>query len=394
MTEKQNKKLNIAMVCDPITDCVAGSFISTLRFGEILSNRGHKVIFIAARSPRNNDDNYYKNIKVYRFFSILLPKTENQFYVSFPIISQIKEIFKKEKIDILHAVIPTPSAVVSMRAARELGIKVVAHSHTQPENIFLHLPKIVGMDKINDIFNKILSWIYSKADAIVYPTEFAQKLLHKLNPRKDYTVISNGVDMKKFHPMDSRHFMDKYKLPKNKKYILFVGRLHPEKNVDVLIKSLPLILKECPEAYLLIVGFGHLQEKLEALAWKLKIQDKITFFGRLSDEELVLSYNACDVFVLPSLAELEGMVVLEAMACSKPIIIANAKNSASTYFVKDNGFLFKAGDHKDLSAKLVSILNDDVLRKRMSDASFEQIKNYEINHSIDKLEKLYYSLLK
>lgn len=393
MTEKSTKKLNIAMVCDPVTDCVAGSFISTLRFAEILSARGHKIIFIAAKSPKNNDDNYYKNIKVYRFFSLLLPKSEKQFYISFPIISQIKKILVNEKIDILHAIIPTPSAVVSMRAAKELGIKIVAHSHTQPENIFLHLPKIIGQNKINKLFYKYLSWIYNKAEAIIYPTEFAKKLFEKLNPSKKMVIISNGVDTKKFAPIDPKPFFDKFNLDKNKKNILYVGRLHPEKSVDTLIKALPLILKESPDAYLMIVGFGHLGEKLEALAWKLGIEKNITFFGRLTDEELVMAYNSCEVFVLPSLAELEGMVVLEAMGCGKPIIIADAKNSASTYFVNNNGLLFKPEDHRDLAKQVTKILNDDELRKTMSDKSLKQSRNYDINNSANRLEDLYNSLL-
>jgi hypothetical protein len=88
------------------------------------------------------------------------------------------------------------------------------------------------------------------------------------------------------------------------------------------------------------------------------------------------------------------MVVLEAMACGKPILIANSKESASVDFVQGNGFLFKSGDSVDLSKKISKLLEDDILRKKMGKKSLELSRNYDINRSVDKLEKTYYSLLR
>ena len=198
------KKLNIAIVCDPILECTGGSFIATWRFAELLHKKGHKVIFIAARSPKNLVDNKYKDIKIYRFRSLLLPKTEGQFYIAFPTISRLKKILKQEEIDVLHAAIPTPAAVASIKAAKALGIKIVAHSHTQPENILLNLPRILARQRIYKSFYTLLSWIYHHADALVYPTEFARKLLNRLNGDIKNVVISNGVDMDVFKKTDTK----------------------------------------------------------------------------------------------------------------------------------------------------------------------------------------------
>jgi len=116
--------------------------------------------------------------------------------------------------------------------------------------------------------------------------------------------------------------------------------------------------------------------------------------GLVSEEDKILAYNASDIFVLPSLAELEGMVVLEAMACGKPIIVSDAEMSASRYFVDGNGFLFKTEDHQDLAHQVLKLITDSALRKKMGEISFKKSKHYDIHKSVDLLEGVYYSALK
>jgi glycosyltransferase involved in cell wall biosynthesis len=386
------KKLNIAILLDPVYHQVGGSFVSTLRFAELLEKRGHKIIFIAAKYPGRPAIDHYKKIKIYRFSSVLVPKTEGQFYISFPTKKKLKIIFKKEKIDILHIMIPTPAVMPSIKAAQELGIKIVAHSHTQPENLFLHLPKAIPNQRINKLFYKYLIWIYRKAEITICPSKFAKRLLKEQDPKLKTMVLSNGVDLSKFKKVNYQKFIEKYHLSDKHLRILFVGRLHPEKSVDTLIKAMPFILKEFKNVHLDIVGKGHLSDNFQELIKRLKIENHVKLFGKLSDEELQMAYNASDIFVLPSLAELEGMVVLEAMACGKPIIIANSENSASTYFVEGNGFLFKPKDSKDLAKKLLIILKDEELRDKMSKQSYKNSREYDINRSVSILENIYYSI--
>jgi 1,2-diacylglycerol 3-alpha-glucosyltransferase len=386
--------LNIAMVCDGVTDCVAGSFISTLRFSELLVARGHKVIFITSKSPKNPQTNFYKQIKAYRFRSILLPKSEGQLYLSFPTKKEIKRILTEEHIDIVHVAIPSPNAKTSIQVARELGIKIVVHSHTQPENLTMHIPLASLQNMINFLFYKYLSWLYGKADALIFPTKFAQKLMSKLEAHPKSLVVSNGVDQSSFRPVPIEALFTKFNLSHQKKNILFVGRLHPEKSIETLIQAVPIMIKRDQSIHVLIAGFGHMDSELKLLAKKLNVTEHISFLGRLSHEELLMAYTAGDLFVLPSKAELEGMAVLEAMSFGKPIVIANSPQSASTYFVEGNGSLFEPGSSKDLAEKILSIVSDENKLKIMGNVSFEKSKQYNINESVTKLENLYHSLLK
>lgn len=388
------RKLNIAIVCDGITNTTAGSFISSLRFSEILRKRGHKVIFITSKSPGNNKIEYFNDFKTYRFFSVLLPKTEGQLYLSFPSTTQIKNILIQEKIDIVHIMIPTPSSISALRAARSLGINVVASSHTQPENLFLHLPKYFPLEKMNNLFYKYMNRIYKNAEFVICPSKFAEKTLKKHNPNLNTCIISNGADTTKFKIVKSDDLIKKFLIPKKSKKMIFVGRLHPEKNIETLIQSMPHILKEYKDVHTMIIGFGHMTDHLKKLTKDLGLEKSITFCGKVTDHELKMAYSLGDIFVLPSLAELEGMAVLEAMACKTPILIANSKESASVDFVDGNGFLFTPKDPKDLAKKALILLKNDKLREEMAIISYKNSRDFDIQKSIDKLEKVYYQSLK
>lgn len=382
--------MNIAMVMDPVGKMVGGSFFSTLRFAELLSQRGNKVIFIAAKYPNTPSVDYYKRIKIYRFISLKVPRSEGQIYISFPTFGKIRKIFLDEKINLLHVMVPTPSAFPAIRAARELHIPFVAHSHTQPENLTLHLPKILRNSALDKFFYRYLLWVYKKADIVICPTEFSERLIKRYDKDLKTVVISNGVDLRKFKKVNPESFIKKHGLNPKHRRILFVGRLHPEKCVHTLIEAMPILLKRFADVHLdIVAGSGNLGGQLKALAKELNVEKHVTFFGRVSDRDLLMAYNACNIFCLPSVAELEGMVVLEAMACGKPLLIANSKNSASRYFVKGNGLLFKPGSPRDLADKAVKILSNKRLEREMARRSYEMIKEYDIRNCVSKLEKVY-----
>jgi 1,2-diacylglycerol 3-alpha-glucosyltransferase len=393
--EIQEKKLNIAMVCDPIGDSiagVAGVVVSTLRFSQLLKERGHKIIYIGARNNEHKDHSHHDGIKAYRYRGIPIPNAGG-WHLAFPTVKQLKKVFQEEEIDVVHILLPMSGSVVAIKAARALGIKIVAHSHSQPENIFMDLPKIIR-PIVDKLWNKYLVWVYGKAESLIYPSEMAYNLLDKLS-KKDQpsAIISNGINLSEFQPANIGDFYERFNIPKNTVKLLFVGRLFPEKSVDTLIKAVPFIIKKHPNTHVMIAGAGHLRPKLEKLVKSLKVGKHVTFLGFVSDSDKIHAYNASDIFVLPSFAELEGMVILEAMACGKPIVVADAKMNASRYFVDGNGFLFKTQDHEDLAHQVLKLITDADLRKNMGAVSFEKIKQYNIHKSVDLLEEVYYSAL-
>lgn len=392
MQKNGRKKIKIAMVCDPIGDYKAGAIISAVRFAEKLQKRGHHVIFIGSRSKKDPVDNIYMGMSVYRFRSLPLPRSSG-WRLAFPTKKELKDIWIKEKIDIVHIILPMTGAIVAVKAAKELGIKIVAHSHSQPENLFMDVPKFLGRSILYDLWNKYLAWLYSKAELIIYPSEMGYELLHHLTEKnKKYAVISNGVDIETYKPKDAGDFYERFNIPTDTINLVYVGRLYPEKSVDTLIRAMPHVVAINPKTHLIIVGMGYLKPKLEAITKTLGMSSVVTSLA-LNDEDKILAYNAGNIFVSPSLAELEGMTVLEAMACGKPIIVPNAQMNAARYFVSNNGLLFETANEKDLAEKILTIITDSELCKKMGETSLSLSKKYGINQSVKKLEQVYNSVL-
>jgi len=391
-TTSAPETVNVAMVCDGIGDVVGGSFISTLRFGELLKARGHRVVFISSSSRKHPRNHEYRGMKTYRLFGVLIPWSEGQLYLAIPFASRLRDILRDEQIDIVHVMIPMPLGLVALRAAKAMGIPVVMHSHTQPENIFMNAPQFPGRDALNRRFCAYLNWIYRQGDVMIYPSVFSQRQFPELSASRNM-VISNGVDRQRFRPTPPDAFMRRFNLSGAQQHLMYLGRLHREKDVDTLIRAMPILLKRHPHAHLFIVGFGYEQPALEQLARECDLTTHVTFCGFVPDEDLAAAYSASDLFVLPSLAELEGMAVLEAMSCGKPLLVADSKDSAATDFVEGNGLLFRARDSEHLAEQASRLLANPEQLHAMADMSLAKSRSFDINDSVTAIESLYYSLL-
>ena len=396
MAISKMRKFRIAIVCPAFDRFIAGSFISTLRFAKLLSKKGHEIIVLSSKYPRDKDIEMIGEVKVYRLHSFCVPGTGKKLYLPYANRKRIREILIKEKTEIVHFMMPDLSAYSSARAAKKLGLKVAAHSHTTSENfVYLAPPYLKFLAGLTNFFAyKFLVGFYNHlSDVIICPTEFARKFILSKGLKKKTYVVSNGVDRRVFRRFDAKKYEKKFGLSKGTIKAFFVGRLDPEKNIPELIKSVPFVLEKFKNFEVCIVGGGYKTEQLENLVGEMNLGKTIKFLGRVSDEDLVRAYNFGDIFVLPSLVELEGMVVLEAIACGKPILIANSKGSAARFFVSKNGFLFDPKNEKDLAKKMLILLKDKKLRDKMGNVSYEMSKKFDINESVKKLEKIYSTLI-
>ncbi|KAK3605163.1 hypothetical protein CHS0354_000833 [Potamilus streckersoni] len=359
-----------------------------------LKSRGHNVIFFVSSYSKLKKLEYFKGFKTYRFFkAVVLPKTGSKIRLAFSTYSRVRRLLMYNKIDIVHCVYPSQLNIVALNVATELGLVKIVHSHHQPENWL----KPVGLDtkffiKIN--YN-ILTWIYRKADVVLCPSVFSEEAILKYDPKLNTAVISNGIEIKKFRPMvPDPNFFTTYNIPHSLNILLSVARFAVEKNQILLIRAMKQVVKELPDVFLIFIGTGPTKDVMLKEIEDNGLTNHIRLIDKCPDEDLIHAYNACTLFVHPSLIEMEGLSTLEAMSCRKPILIANSKESATPLFVQEaegkNGMLFDPDSEKDLVDKIILMLKDNDKLNQMGETGYELIHSkYNISEVVNKIELLY-----
>jgi glycosyltransferase involved in cell wall biosynthesis len=192
--------------------------------------------------------------------------------------------------------------------------------------------------------------------------------------------ISCGIDRRNYTPVIA---------PREKNRILFVGRLTGEKHVDVVLRAVAK-LDPALDVHFDIAGGGDQRKALEALTAQLGIADRVTFHGRVTDEQLRELYSRSSVFAIASIAELQSIVTMEAMASALPIVGANAVALPHLVHDGENGHLFEPGNVDDLADKLTQVLTASPAEyERMQRASLDGVAVHDINRTLDTFEALY-----
>ena len=186
------------------------------------------------------------------------------------------------------------------------------------------------------------------------------------------------------------------KEPSASRNLLFVGGLdaaHYFKGVDVLIQALALVNHKNTAWQLTIVGRGELQKRYASLAASLGLSAQISFVTNASNEQLVTYYQSSRCLILPSINRNEafGLVLLEAMACGRPVLASNLPGVRSVFTNNQEGLLLRPGSAADLADKIVKILASDELTNRLGRAGEQLTKTYyNWQQAGNKLNELYH----
>jgi glycosyltransferase involved in cell wall biosynthesis len=290
-------------------------------------------------------------------------------------------------VDVVHLQFPFWLSFVALEEARALGIPVVAAFHVQPENVLMNLG-IQSHWASDMLYRWIIKSFYSKADAVVVPTPFAEEKLRSHGLRTPTVVISNGVtpDVAAAASLRSRRQHDEGA----PFVILAVGRLAKEKREDVIIEAVRRS-RHSHEIRLVLAGGGPLQDELQREAEVLPGGASIGFVPR---ETLLRYFSEADLFVHASEVELEGMAVLEAMSAGLPSIVAQAPESAASAFALNDDFRFPAGDAAALSARIDALIEDRAKLAQASGPYRLRAHEYDFEASIGKLVRLYESVIR
>ena len=292
-----------------------------------------------------------------------------------------RQIIDQVKPDVVHIQSHIVIGRGLARIAHERGIPVIATNHVMAENILDHsmMPKF-----IDDLVLKY-AWADAKntfdlTRAVTTPTRRAADFLEKTVDVKGVIPISCGIDRTQYTPVIG---------PREKNRIIFVGRLTAEKQVEVILQAMTK-LDPALDATFDIVGGGDQRKNLENLTVKLGLGDRVTFHGRTTDEQLRALLSRASVFAIASIAELQSIATMEAMASALPIVAADAVALPHLVHDGENGYLFEPGNVEELAARLTDVLTADKAEyERMQQASLDGVAIHDINRTLDTFEALY-----
>lgn len=205
-------------------------------------------------------------------------------------------------------------------------------------------------------------------------------------PPENIVRVYNAFDAEAFRTYEPRPVRDELGIPSNAYLIGLFGRLTPQKGHEVMFEAMPRILAEVPDAQLLIVGGGDLEQDLRTLAGTLGIETSCRFIGHVDAVQPYLA--ATDVVVIPSWFEGFCFGAVEAQALQIPVVASRASSLVEVIEDGESGFLVRAGDRAAFAEKVILLDGDKPRRDRMGLAGREFVKRFSASATYDLLIRI------
>jgi len=374
--EDKVKAMKICYVAD-------GASIHTQRWVNYFAGKGHETHLICWKVMPGYEDNV--NIHL---LTRLAPKiwTISQ-YLSFLFwIVQIRRLINRIKPDIVDGHFITVYGFLA------------ACSGFHPLVVSAWGSDMLVQPKRNPLLKFIARYSLNKADIIIclFPIDVAKEQVAELgiDSNKIRTLLL-GVDTVEFNPSHRDEKIRRSLDMENSHPIVISTRtLAPIYDVETLVKAIPLVLSEMPQAKFVIAGTGKQQDYLTELAHTLGVSNNTKFIGWIPRSELPRYLSSADVYVSSSLSDGTSVSLLEAMASELAPIVTDIPANQAWINDGENGFLFPTRDYKTLASKIIYLLNNEEVRENFSRRSQEIVqKKAEQQTEMKKLERVYHEFV-
>ncbi len=285
---------------------------------------------------------------------------------------------------------------------------VFEHRGFVEDNIMVHIRYLkkkqqqVLKKKAKDILSEELE-IMKKSDLIITLSNIMKKeLVKRISNSKKIKIIPNGADTLLIHPVPPNIFLKENLKLKDSKVLGFIGSINKYEGIEILILSIPYILREINNLNLLLIGRGdkNYVRKLKKLSIQLKIMKNIKFIDQVPHHIIKDYYSIIDIIVLPRLnlpvcRKVTPLKPLEAMAFQKLVIASNLPALKQVIIPGNTGDLFIPEDPEDLAKKIIYYFKNPKKKKEIEKSARSYVEeNYSWNKIIPKYKKFYSSLFK
>jgi glycosyltransferase involved in cell wall biosynthesis len=230
---------------------------------------------------------------------------------------------------------------------------------------------IHGLESWTQPSNISANWLLRATNSVISVSRYSARKFSSWSriPVQRIFILHNSVDLDVFLPGPrDANLAQRYRVAPEDKVMLTVGRLDTTerlKGIDQVIEIIPRLLERYPSLKYLIVGDGSDRPRLEAKVATLGLSDRVIFAGQIPENEKVAHYNLADVYVMPSIGEGFGIVLIEAAACGLPVIGSQADGSREALLEGRLGRLVEPGNQVELFEALIGVLANERGQKRL-----------------------------
>lgn len=392
--------MKIAMFTDAYYPRINGVAISVATYSKALVALGHQVCIVC---PEYLDEQQHSSFfdenqqeqsicKIIRIASMPLLWSKEDRLARLDKWFYIKKKIKAFAPDIIHINSEWTIGYYGALCARHYRIPFVFTFHTLWEKYFKNYTRLVPKSVTESIGRNSVKFYLKRATQIIVPTKSIEEVVRRYGITKDVYYLPTGVPREALNYDISRNdvvvkrLYQKFPAIKNKKILLFVGRIAMEKNLMFLLDVLKKIDKN--DVALLFVGGGPFLEDLQQKAKELGIGDRVFFTGYIEKPDLIYFYKFSNVFVFPSLTDTQGLVTIEAMLSGIPVVAIGAMGTIDVMHGDNGGFMVD-NDVEQFTSKVENLLNDTNLYKEKVNEALSWGKKWLAEELVLKLIDYY-----
>jgi phosphatidylinositol alpha-mannosyltransferase len=340
----------------------------------VLRSRGHHVTVITAGHRLAVPEPGV--VRVGRNLSVRYNGAENNMTTGMRVTEELDRALARGRFDLVHVHCPI-APTLPLLAIRLARVPLVGTFHS------------VSSDLPYRLFGSWLTPFYRRLRRALAVSEAAREYIgrHFDGPVE---IVPNGVDLSRFRPGILPAVPREDDVPT----ILYVGRFDPRKGLPELVEACTILARDGMPFRLLLVGDGALRGKIERMASRGPLQDRVRFEGRVGNDRLPAYYASADVFCSPARGgESFGLVLLEAMACGVPVVATDLPGYRTVVTPNLEGEIVAPRDAAGLAIGLGRVLRDPRYRAHLRAHGLEKARRFGWESVVDRLEAVYDSLL-
>ena len=355
--------LKIAMITSWFHPFLGGAEVFAYEISKKLVEEKNKVFLITRKFSSDLKSHVnYKGIEVFRVPILNINNLRSLSFI-LPSFFKIIQLHKEHSLDFIHAHLAFPSGVIGYLCKSVLNIPLMISVQGGDIGDYIEFT-----GKFGGVLVPFIKKVLVASDFVHVVSNYLKVMVLKFGtPKNKIRVIPNGVDTNVFSPRArdlTKGFRDRFRV--NGPLIISISRLVPKNGLETLIRSFKEVLRKFPDAKLMLVGKGYLENELRKLSSILGIENSVIFCGYIPHNVIPSYLASANVFVRVPVSEGFGIAFIESMACGVPVIGSKIGGIVDIINHGKNGMLVDPNDVKATSEAIIKILSDNQLAQKLA----------------------------